>query len=240
MKSNIKLYNRDCIEVMDELIAKGVKVDLIITSPPYNLGHYKRNCGGVLVKYNSYKDDMDYDDYEKWQIEFLNKCYDLLSDRGLIYYNHKERHFKGKYFNPINLVQCSKLKPLQTIIWNRKSGYTFNIGRYVNCYESIIVAYKNIKKYMRIPIEQEKYFDVWNITPSKNNGQVATYPLELPLRILKGYKNYKDLLVLDPFMGLGTTGIACKKMGIDFIGIDIDKKYFDIVKQCLEDKEMEL
>lgn len=225
--NNLDLRHGDCTKVLDDLIAEGVKVDLIITSPPYNLGFEKRTSGDLVVKYNEYHDTMDYAEYELWQIDILNKCYKLLSERGLLYYNHKERHIKGHYFNPINLIQKSNIMPLQTIIWNRTGGINFNIGRYVNCYESVIVGYKNEQEYMKINANSEKYLDVWNILPQKSYMQMATFPVELPERIIKGYMQYENIKVLDPFMGSGTTGVACQKMGVDFIGIEIDELYYN-------------
>ena len=151
----------------------------------------------------------------------------------MLYYNHKERHFEEFYFNPLNIIQQSKLKPLQTIIWNRKSGVTFNIGRFVNCYETINVCYKT-DKYMRINKKYESFFDVWNILPNDDPLQVATFPLEIPKRIIKAYDNKRTLKVLDPFLGSGTTGVACKQLGRDFIGIEIDEKYFNQAKTRIE------
>ena len=227
----------NCTDILDDLIEENKKVDLIITSPPYNLGMKQSMNKDVIVSYNKYTDDLEYKDYINWQVDILNKCYELLTDRGLLYYNHKERHYKNNYFNPINVVQSSKLKPLQTIIWNRLSGMNFNIGRYVNSYEQIIVAYKNENTYMRINKSAEKYFDVWNIQPTSNYMQVATFPLELPERIIRGYNNYDNLVVLDPFMGSGTTGVACKKLGVDFIGIELDDLYFNNARKRIEETD---
>lgn len=236
--NKIDLYNGDCLEVMDRLISEGVKVDLIITSPPYNLGHKSREESnkkhkGKIVVYNTFEDNLEYDDYEEWQIIFLQKCHDLLSEKGLVYYNHKERHIKNRYFNALNLIQKTDLKMLQTIVWQR-GGFTFNIGRFVNCYEQIFVSYKNPKLKMKVNKDGEKNFDVWKIAPSngKKDKHPATFPIELPRRIISSY-NYveEDMLVLDPFMGSGTTGVACKELGVDFIGIELDEKYFEIAKE---------
>lgn len=226
----MKLYNDDCLNVLKKLDDNSV--DLIITSPPYNLSHNhreKENYGdhkGVFVRYNSYNDDLPYEEYINWQVKVLNECYRILKPHGLLYYNHKERHYKNYYFNPLNIIQESKFNPLQTIIWKR-GGFTFNIGRFVNCYETINVAYKDKNEYMRIDLESEKYFDVWDIPPDKNPHMCASFPVELPSRIINSYKKYNDLTVLDPFMGTGTTGVACQECGADFIGIEIDKNTYD-------------
>lgn len=230
----IDLYKGDCLEIMDELIAKGVKVDLIITSPPYNLGHSKRKDGyhpkASRVKYNSYSDNLQHDEYIEWQVAFLNKCFLLLSEKGLIYYNHKQRHKAGIFFHPIFLFQNSNFNILQNIIWHRAGGTNFNIGRFVNSHEDIIVGYKN-KSFMRIKKDSEKDFDVWRINQSKGDGHPASFPLELPTKILQAFSEQKDITVFDPFMGVGTTGVACKNLGRDFIGIEMDDKYFDIAKE---------
>ena len=227
----IDLRNGDCLEVLKTIPDNSI--DLIITSPPYNLSHKKRNCGGCLIKYNSYSDDLNYDDYIKWQVDVLNECFRVLKDTGLLYYNHKERHIKGYYFNPLHIIEKTKFNVLQTIIWDRSSGMTFNIGRFVNCYETITVAYKS-NKYMRINKEYEKMFDVWHFLPERRPYQIASFPMELPSRIIQAYDNQKELTILDPFMGSGTTGVASKKFNRNFIGIEIDKIYFENAKNRID------
>lgn len=227
----IDLKCGDCLEKMKEIPDNSI--DLIITSPPYNLAHNKRKQGDCLIKYNSYSDDLCYDDYINWQIQVLQECFRVLKDTGVLYYNHKERHIKGFYFNPLNIIKKTDFHVLQTIIWDRGKGMTFNIGRYVNCYETITVAYKS-QKYMRINKEYEKMFDVWHFPPEKKPYQTASFPIELPKRIIMGYDNQENLLVLDPFMGSGTTGVACKILCRDFIGIELDEKYFNTAKNRIE------
>ena len=222
--SKVTLINDDCLNVLREM--EDECVDLIITSPPYNFKHTEDDTRSITVRYNSYDDNRNQQEYEDWQVEVLNECYRVLKNTGLIYYNHKERHQKGEYFHPLNIIQRTKFHPLQTIIWNKNGGVMFNTGRFSNCHEIIIVAYKT-KDYMRISIEAEKYFDVWNINRDINPCLIASFPLELPKRIINAYKEYDDLTVLDCFMGSGTTAQASQEEGRDFIGIEIDKEYYD-------------
>lgn len=212
------------MEVLPTL--KDNSVDLIITSPPYNYKHKANDHDEIVVKYNTYDDNLNQDEYEKWQVNVLNELYRILKPTGLLYYNHKERHRNGEYFNPINIVQKTDFHILQTIIWRKNGGVMFNTGRFSNCYEMIIVAYKT-NDYMHISLESEKYFDVWDINRDVNPCLTASFPVELPRRIICAYNDYEDLTVLDCFMGSGTTAQASLEEGRNFIGIEIDKKYFD-------------
>ena len=92
MSGNLELYNDDCINILKEI--EDNTIDLIITSPPYNLGHKNRkevkDHSGIIVKYNSYGDNLPQKEYEEWQIQLLEECYRILKPTGLLYYNHKE------------------------------------------------------------------------------------------------------------------------------------------------------
>lgn len=221
---NCKLYNDDCLNILPTI--EDESIDLIITSPPYNMKHRDNDHDEIVVTYNTYQDELNQEEYEDWQTQVLNECYRILKPNGLLYYNHKERHSKGEYFHPLNIIQRTKFHPLQTIIWNKNSGVMFNTGRFSNCHEIIIVAYKT-QNYMRITIEAEKYFDVWNINRDINPCLTASFPLELPKRIIHAYEKYNNLIVMDCFMGSGTTAQASLEEGRDFIGIEIDKDYYD-------------
>ena len=98
----MKLIKGDCLEVMNGI--EDCSIDIIVTSPPYNLGHSKRKDGyhpkASRVKYNQYEDNLQHDNYSEWQVKFLNECFRVLSSRGLIFYNHKQRHKNFKFFHP--------------------------------------------------------------------------------------------------------------------------------------------
>ena len=82
--------------------------------------------------------------------------------------------------------------------------------------------------------------DVWFITPERNKNHPAVFPIELPSRLIKLFTHANDALVFDPFMGSGTTGVACMKLGRNFIGIEIDPKYFEIAKKRIEEAQSQL
>ena len=80
-------------------------------------------------------------------------------------------------------------------------------------------------------------YDWWNINQVKNVSKKGiSHPCVMPLKVMENIIGIlpKDYLILDPFMGTGTTGIACKNLGRDFIGIEIDKNYYEIAKERLK------
>lgn len=129
--SEIKLFQGDCLKVMKKI--SGESVDCIITSPPYNkLGlrkgvetnaHHWKNAN---IKYNSYDDNMDEEEYENWQIDFLNECFRLIKADGSVFYNHKVRRFDGVAHFP-EWIFKSKLKLYQMIIWDRGGQWILTI-----------------------------------------------------------------------------------------------------------------
>jgi DNA modification methylase len=79
--------------------------------------------------------------------------------------------------------------------------------------------------------------DVWFITPGRRKDHPAIFPVELPLRLIKLFTHAKDAVILDPFMGSGTTGVACVQTGRDFIGIEIDPGYFAIAERRIKEAQ---
>ena len=92
------IINIDCLEGLKSLDDESV--DLIITSPPYNLGksHHTRN--NRFKPYTDYNDDMPEELYQKWQTEILNECYRVLKKNGSMWYNHKNRIKNGQQIEP--------------------------------------------------------------------------------------------------------------------------------------------
>jgi modification methylase len=244
-EDSFRLINDNCDNALDMLINEGVRFDAIIFSPPYNKAGYegfirKRHATDSWKRRNidygndAKNDFMKEEEYQKWQIEVLNKCHKLLKDDGSIFYNHKIRVAKHKASHPIEWILKTNLTFRQQITWNRKASPTVAPIRYIPNTELIFWLTKTPCQPSFIRKKDLKHKgEVWDIAPSRGDEHPATYPIELVENILHNLPD--NALVLDPFMGSGTTGVACKNLGRNFIGIELDENYFEIASKRIED-----
>lgn len=204
------------------------KIDLVVTSPPYNLKNstgngMKDGRGGKWANaalqngYSHHNDCMPHDEYVKWQRECLTEMMRLLSDTGAIFYNHKWRVQNGLLQDREDIVEGFPVR--QIIIWKRKGGLNFNAGYFLPTYEVIYIIAK--PKFVLAP-KANAYGDVWDFTQEMNNEHPAAFPVTLIDRIISS-TNAK--VVLDPFMGSGTTAISAINFNRNYIGIDISPEY---------------
>ena len=107
----------------------------------------------------------------------------------------------------------------QIIIWKRKGGINFNPGYFLPTYE---VIYLIAKPGFKLVPHANAYGDVWEFPQEMKNNHPAPFPVALADRIISS--TYAQI-ILDPFMGSGTTAIAAKKLNRDFIGIEISPEY---------------
>jgi modification methylase len=216
----------DTLEVMRSI--PDATIDLVVTSPPYNLKNSSGNGmkdgrGGkwenaALVKgYKNHDDCMPHDEYVEWQRACLNEMMRIIKDDGAIFYNHKWRVQKGLLQDRQDIVAGFPVR--QIIIWQRKGGINFNRGYFLPTYE---VIYLIAKPKFKLAEKANKFGDVWQFTQEMNNPHPAPFPLDLIERIISS-TNAK--LILDPFIGSGTTAVAAKNLGRDFIGIDKSPEY---------------
>jgi len=229
-----KIHQGDCIQVMNQIPEKSI--DLIVTSPPYNLrnstGGGMRNGSGGLWENASllggyaggYSDDMPYPQYIEWQRACLTAMMRLLKDNGAIFYNHKWRVQDGLLQDRHEIVEDFPVR--QIIIWQRAGGINFNLSYFLPTYE---VIYLICNKKFRLaqskdlnPKARCGLGDIWQMNQDTNNQHPAPFPLDLPLRCIK---STRAKIVLDPFMGSGTTAIAAEMLGRDWVGIEISKDY---------------
>lgn len=216
----------DCIDVMNSMPEKSV--DIIVTSPPYNLktstgNGMKDGRGGkwsnaaLLKGYSDHGDNMPHDKYVAWQRKSLEAMMRVLKDDGAIFYNHKWRVQAGLLQDRADIVSGFPVR--QIIIWRRKGGINFNAGYFLPTYE---VVYLIAKKAFKLAPKANAQGDVWEIGQELNNPHPAPYPVAFAEKCIA---STNAQIILDPFMGSGSTAIAAKKLGRHYIGIDISPDY---------------
>lgn len=231
-----KIICGDILEVMKKIPDESI--DLVITSPPYNLKNssgngMKDSRGGkwenaALVNgYTHHDDCMPHPEYVKWQRNCLQEMFRVLKETGAIFYNHKWRVQRGILQDRQDIVANFPVR--QILIWKRKGGINFNPGYFLPTYEVIyIIAKKNFK----LAAKANAFGDVWEFTQEMNNPHPAPFPVELIDRIVA---STDAKIIIDPFMGSGTTAIASKKNNRDFIGIDISPEYVKMGEERIKD-----
>ncbi|VAX20872.1 Adenine-specific methyltransferase [hydrothermal vent metagenome] len=227
-----KIIQGDCLDVMRQL--PDGYVDLIITSPPYNLKNstgngMKDGRGGKwknaeLVKgYSHHNDSMPHDKYVKWQRECLTEMFRLIPDNGAIFYNHKWRVQGGLLQDRQDIVSGFPIR--QIIIWKRKGGINFNAGYFLPTYE---VIYLITKPNFKLVPKANAYGDVWEFKQEMNNPHPAPFPVALIDRIISS--TYAKT-ILDPFMGSGTTAIAALMNERNYLGIELSPEYIEMAEK---------
>ncbi len=229
-----KIICGDGVEIMKQL--PDGSVDLAVTSPPYNLKNstgngMKDGRGGKWANaalqngYTHHEDTMPHDEYVAWQRANLTEMMRLISDDGAIFYNHKWRVQDGLLQDRQDIVNGFPVR--QIIIWRRKGGINFNAGYFLPTYE---VIYLIAKKKFKLASKANALGDVWEFTQEMNNPHPAPFPVELIERIIGSTKAH---VILDPFMGSGTTAIAARNLGRSYIGIDISPDYCKMAEKRL-------
>ena len=218
-------------------------VDLIVTSPPYNLD----------IKYNSHNDKITYKKYLEFSYKWLSRCFEWLKDDGRLCLNIPlDKNKEGQQSVGADLTIIAKkigYKYHSTIIWNegnisRRTAWgswlSASAPYVIAPVELIVVLYKkdwkkNEKKIS--DIKKQEFIDwtngLWTFPGQSKKGaggHPAPFPIELPKRCIKLF-SFVDDVVLDPFMGSGSTLIAAASNNRKSIGIDIDAEYCAIAKK---------
>ena len=228
----------DAIETMKQ-IPDG-SVDLVVTSPPYNLRNstgngMKDGRGGkwsnaeLIHGYSTHTDNMPHNEYVQWQRDCITEMLRVIPEDGAIFYNHKWRVQKGLLQDRNDIVSGFPVR--QIIIWKRKGGINFNPGYFLPTYE---VIYLIAKPKFKLAKKANVHGDVWEFAQERNNPHPAPFPEPLIERIIS---STNANLILDPFMGSGTTAVVAKKLKKSFIGIDISSEYCIMGEERLENKE---
>lgn len=218
----IELYNCDCAELLRGGQLRDRKI-VIVTDPPFNIG----------FKYNTYKDNKSEAEYWQWLAQLLKE---LKCPYVVIHYP------EALYRLAIEMQQA----PVKVCSWvynsnNKKQHRDVGYFGITPDFRQVTQPYKNPNdKRVRKLIESGKtgaaLYDWWNINQVKNKSAEKTaHPCQMPLEVMKNIIGIlpKDVTVLDLFMGSGTTGQACKELGYDFIGCELDEEYYEIAEHRL-------
>lgn len=235
-----KIICGDAIEVMKQIPSESL--DLVVTSPPYNLKNSTGNgmkdgrggkwSGAALMKgYTHHDDCMPHKEYVKWQRDCLTGMMRVIKEDGAIFYNHKWRVQDGLLQDRQDIISGFPVR--QIIIWRRKGGINFNRGYFLPTYE---VIYLIAKPKFQLTPKANSLGDVWEIPQEMKNQHPAPFPVSLIHRIISS-TNAK--IVLDPFMGSGTTAVAAKLLNRNYIGIDISPEYCGMAIKRIEGKKFE-
>ena len=213
-------------------------VDLVITSPPYNLKNstgngMKDGRGGkwsnaaLINGYASHGDCMPYNEYISWQRECIAQMLRLLKDDGALFYNHKWRVQAGVLQDRREILDGFPVR--QIIIWKRAGGINFNAGYFLPTYE---VIYLIAKPGFNLAPKANAYGDIWEFPQEMKNSHPAPFPVPLIDRIVR---STHAKIILDPFMGSGTTAIAARKNGRQYIGIELAPEYVALANDRIAD-----
>ncbi len=186
----------------------------------------KWSNAALINGYENYDDCMPAKEYAEWQHKVLLELLRVIKNDGAIFYNHKWRVQDGLIQDRRDIVFDVPLR--QIIIWKRKGGINFNSGYFLPTYE---VIYLIAKKDFKLVPHSNRYGDVWEIMQEQRNDHPAPFPVELIDRIVS---STNAQLILDPFMGSGTTAVVAAGLGRNFIGIEKSEKYCEAARARLE------
>lgn len=212
-------------------------IDLTVTSPPYN----KQKIGGGIfrkIEYDEFNDSLPEEVYQEQQVNILNELYRVTKVKGSMFYNHKVRYYKGNMIHPMQWLTKTDWHIRQEIVWNKKSAVEVGGYRFYQVEERIYWLYKpeNQKKLAgeRLNGKDARLTSVWEFVGERKNDHPAPFPLVLPLRCIMSILRDKKGVVLDPYMGSGTTAVAAKLLNQDYIGIDISQNYIDMANERIK------
>ena len=210
-----KIICGDCLKVLKEIPDKSV--DLVLTDPPYSIGTTSTGVKGSWLDNNLIKPFFDL---------FFENIKRLLKDTGEFYINTDWRTYPFLY--PIII---EKMRITNCIVWDYE---WIKAGSHYRFSHEFIIYGQRLEKQKRKFSASER--DVWRIPPMNFTRKEKLHQQEKPIELIKKMienSTNKNDLILDPFLGSGTTAVAAKQLNRNFIGIEISEKYCEIARQRL-------
>ena len=270
------IYQEDCLSFLDNLHSENTKVDVIVTSPPYNINK----------KYRSYSDNKSRRDYLKWILDIVIHSYKVLKDEGSFFLNIAGVPSDPSLpFEVLKQFLDAKFRLQNTIHWIKSISFekeevgksnsmrtsNVSIGHFkpiisdrflTDLHEYVFhftkdnstkldklaigVPYQdktNIGRWEAAKKDTRDRGNVWFISyPTIKEGRPhpAVFPEKLPYLCIKLHGIRKDMLVYDPFMGIGNTALACLNLGVSYIGTEIDHNYIKVAKEMIKERKATL
>ena len=237
------IFNESCIDTMKRI--PNDFVDVVITSPPYNMNLRIRNgeyCSRQIVKeistkYEDFSDNLPIEDFYEFHSTVLKE---LLRISNLVFYNIQiVTGSKRAFFKMIGEFS-ENLKDI--IIWDKRYAQPAIGEQVMNRRSELILVFEKdypiSRQFRSATFKRGTLDDVWVIDRERSNveGHGATFPQKLIFTILENFSKEGDV-VYDPFMGTGTTAAVAKKIGRKYIGSEISKRYFDLCNELLSKED---
>lgn len=222
---NCELILGDSTAIVKEYIAQGVKVDAVITDPPYNISK--------INNFSTMKHPRKGVDFGQWDNDFdvcawISDYTKILKDDGSIII------FCSYLYISFVIAELKKngIDMKDVLVWKKSNPMPRNINRrYVQDMEFAIWGVKKNAKWTFNKPSDKPYlrsvFETSTVSGKERTNHPTQKSLELMRQIIKIHTNPGDV-ILDPFMGSGTTGLAALQEGRKFIGIEMDPEYFDL------------
>ena len=235
-----KIICDDTLNALQAMAAESV--DIGVTSPPYNKQENKKGWLVTNVKYEGGSDKLPEADYQAEQIKILNALYRIIKPGGSFFYNHKIRWERGELLHPISWLAKSDWTLRQEIIWDRSIAANIRGWRFWQTEERIYWLHKPVNGKIigdELLSKHAKLTSIWRFPPERKNPHPAPFPLTLPLRAIYAVMDERKGVVIDPYVGSGTTLVAAKLLGHDYLGIDRSQQYVGMAQKRLNDYKQE-
>ena len=267
------IYHEDCKDFMKKLSSSKVNIDVIVTSPPYNLNK----------AYGLYNDNKERQNYLDWLYDIAELSYSILKDNGSFFLNiggtpsnpmlpfeviDRFKHAKYQLQNTIHWIKSISFEKADVGKMNAIKDYSIGhfkpivSDRYLTDLHEYIfhltkdgnvkldkraigVPYQdktNIGRWKSATQDKRDRGNVWFIpysTIQESRRHPAVFPEKLPYLCIKLHGLRKDMIVYDPFMGIGTTALACIQLGVNYLGTEIDLQYIKVSQEDIQKRNKE-
>ncbi len=219
---NIKIYNGDTLEILPKL---EIKVNTIVTDPPYY----------VLHKTQEWDNFRNLEEFIKFTKNWMELVYDVANDNASLYVFWSQKYMKEMF----NIDTQWEFKRM--LIWHHPNLAKPTRKMYLWTYDPIFYFVKG-KPHFDANFSSRENVDVFEYSKPQSNWSrnkryhPASKPVELIEKLIK-VSTIEGDIVLDPFMGAGSTAIACININRNFVGIEKNEKYFNVAKELIENHE---